>query len=646
MNYTKPRAANGNSVWVVRDGAGYANLSIPQSCWDADATKVQLRIDPSQNTTGAWFGTYNYVLTDFGVWHNPTWGFDGDWSTLTWVDADSAFHYAYINYTKPVNAMGATWYTKDFVASKTWPLPLGCWNRTKIMLRVNMYDQPGMDTGVTQYECNDGAWQYQGGSSAETAYFFEQNLTGTLGTVSWQCKNATDWITLRKSNDTTDTAFEEAMNWRLNATMQSVVSKSINTFNFPPATGSILVNDQKPNETDIRYYLSLNGINWVEFLPGVNTSYNHSGLGLYYMVNLSSTNLNVTPVASMIGIQIPLRQASNISLNVGGNLKNMTPAQALVARNAPYDQFAYQTYTAGEAAKIVDGDWGTYGYNSGGNGYVWVNATIPFSRKNSVLSNIFVEYRMASVWANTTLPATCWDTETQVQLQEWHRYPTSEAVFIDCWNGTTWVNFFGVGGQYAYEMRIWYNYTDYSFYSENITFTDQLNSALNSGACNCAGCVLDAIDHKCIVPMGITTKTEGTITYDNLYVGFDSGQSVETLQNFLDDVTANHDTWTFSCRACDGTVCDTNWQSYEVDITDDTCTPPSAPNNWSINSADNCVIANRTISLTPGGVTFFSSGNITFINCNLTVKRFEREDAWNLSTFTNLYSYFTNATIG
>lgn len=54
------------------------------------------------------------------------------------------------------------------------------------------------------------------------------------------------------------------------------------------------------------------------------------------------------------------------------------------------------------------------------------------------------------------------------------------------------------------------------------------------------------------------------------------------------------------------------------------CTPP-ASGDWEINSADNCVISDDTINI--DDITFINDGTITFDNCIINVKSFERKSS-------------------
>lgn len=54
------------------------------------------------------------------------------------------------------------------------------------------------------------------------------------------------------------------------------------------------------------------------------------------------------------------------------------------------------------------------------------------------------------------------------------------------------------------------------------------------------------------------------------------------------------------------------------------CTVPSINTNWVINSNDNCTIANQTINMGTGNLTYIGNGTITFNNVTLTTKKLER----------------------
>jgi len=94
---------------------------------------------------------------------------DGNWNTF--VACGNEY---YINYTKPLNAINATWQIKeDLYGTTNISIINSCWNFdiNKIMLRVS---QGG--SGTSHWECFDGVWEGLLDTTDSTIYYEEAIL--------------------------------------------------------------------------------------------------------------------------------------------------------------------------------------------------------------------------------------------------------------------------------------------------------------------------------------------------------------------------------------------------------------------------------------------------------------------------------------
>jgi len=98
---------------------------------------------------------------------------------------------------------------------------------------------------------------------------------------------------------------------------------------------------------------------------------------------------------------------------------------------------------------------------------------------------------------------------------------------------------------------------------ESYQLNSSINSALNSGACDCAGCSIDE-NSFCLIPFSFNSTRDGGWTYDNLEVFYDS-TPFYFLNTFLispaNNEHLNNATKTFQCNATDKTTFDGNTQT-------------------------------------------------------------------------------------
>jgi len=64
VNYTKPTGALSTSLWQVKGNGGAVNITIPQDCWDSDATTLTFRVSTVAVGPNAYWDCYN------GTWVN------------------------------------------------------------------------------------------------------------------------------------------------------------------------------------------------------------------------------------------------------------------------------------------------------------------------------------------------------------------------------------------------------------------------------------------------------------------------------------------------------------------------------------------------------------------------------------------------
>ncbi len=272
LNYTY-NEANPGFCWMQYNGDCYQEFAnVSTSCGGLD--------------TGL------YVNQPGNSWDAQSNLYDGDWSTGAQGDVFGVVG-LFINYTKPANASQAIWEIKDTGSIVNLTIPSDCFSSTIELLITT--------------------------------------VAGGVGNVGWWCINSSDknsYIALRVNMLTPPVAYEEAMIWNINST--------INTQSIPMGTNftGIINSTQGNNFWNLTCNDTANNINstsvsfFVDSIKPVititrpeNKSYNSVQTNLSYDavdVNLAScwytTDSGVTNITATCGNNITIAPAEAVNI--------------------------------------------------------------------------------------------------------------------------------------------------------------------------------------------------------------------------------------------------------------------------------------------------------------------------------------------
>jgi hypothetical protein len=134
---------------------------------------------------------------------------DGNWTTKALPNLAGSGSFGYVNYTKPSNAINATWQIKDDDGIANLTVPSICFSQTPLQLR------------------------FRGQESVDDTY--------------WECWNGTDWDTLKQLYSSY--AYEEAIWWGYSTGAEIDTITSSETTKNQNWTFSCSVNDGTDNST-------------------------------------------------------------------------------------------------------------------------------------------------------------------------------------------------------------------------------------------------------------------------------------------------------------------------------------------------------------------------------------------------------------
>lgn len=202
--------------------------------------------------------TGNYSWS--GIWSSPERAYDGNWTRDNWADPmGGGSHYLYINYTKPVAAIGGIWEVgySDGVTNIT--IPDACWNysSTVVALRISQ-----ISTNVNNETCFTGAgWPTLFTSDYMDIYeeamiwnisFYPSNVSLSLNSQIWNSSGFFNLTNVR----TTDFASQ------LSSSLSSCIASAdnlcdINMTAISYTTGILQVSDILINYTNVSRTLNL-----------------------------------------------------------------------------------------------------------------------------------------------------------------------------------------------------------------------------------------------------------------------------------------------------------------------------------------------------------------------------------------------------
>ncbi|KKM91393.1 hypothetical protein LCGC14_1229050, partial [marine sediment metagenome] len=81
----------------------------------------------------------------------------------------------------------------------------------------------------------------------------------------------------------------------------------------------LFVNETVPPETSIKYFISGDGLVYTAATPGFRTVLASPGTSLNLIVNLTTANVNVTPIVHSMNVKVIPAALANVTVLLGGN---------------------------------------------------------------------------------------------------------------------------------------------------------------------------------------------------------------------------------------------------------------------------------------------------------------------------------------